>query len=71
MAATNPFAAVFAPAFGAAAVTSAWISLPAIPSRTVTIAGLTAGTAYDIQVLAIDAVGAGPPSPILTLTTKA
>lgn len=68
MAATDPFSPMFSADFG----TSGWITT--VPTHTTAFMAtrLTAGATYDFQVYAIDGAGlAGPPSPILTLTTKA
>lgn len=53
--------------FGIAA--SSWISLPTQTSLSANIPGLTPGTSYDIQVYATNAVGQGPDSAILTVST--
>lgn len=48
----------------------AFISLPSTSSLFNTITGLTAGTSYDIEVYAVNSVGQGPPSAILTVSTS-
>jgi hypothetical protein len=48
---------------------SSWTSLPAQSGLEATISGLLPGTSYDIEVYAINSVGQGPDSAILTVST--
>ena len=51
--------------------TAGWTNLPATTLLTNAITGLAPATPYDIQVFATNAIGQGPASTILTLTTTA
>jgi hypothetical protein len=51
--------------------TSAWTSSSAITGASFQIAGLQAGTAYDVAIQAINGSGGGPLSPIVTGSTSA
>lgn len=51
--------------------TTTWTSAPPIAATTYQIAGLLAGTGYDITILAVAAGASGPLSAILTVSTAA
>lgn len=65
--ALDPFSVDFSVDFGVGATTDGWVSLPITALRSITIGGLTSGSTYQFRVLAINAEGSGPPSPVLTV----
>ena len=62
----DPFSGPFSLSFGSGAV-AGWFSLPVTAQTEILVSGLNAGTTYAFRVYAINAEGAGPPSPVLTL----
>lgn len=49
----------------------AWNTGPTVTSRSATVAGLSPNVSYDVQVVALNPLGSGPASSVLTAQTAA